>query len=894
MILHCIELRCVGPFHDAARLGPFNSGLNIIAAPNEAGKTTALRAAARALFDRHTTKSEELKCLQPVGTELCPQIAVDFSAGQQRYRIEKCFLQSPTSVLKVHRSGVWENHAEGDAADRKVQEILHASLPGRGVTKPEHWGYLGYLWARQGEVAAWPTLDDEGVGQKIRARLAQIELDPVIEKVRARLSSMSEEVMTSRGKPKIGGIWDSAEKELENVESALSAIRQTRDELETTRHRHEQALATVARLEAEQSLRAQSAKHLTQLATTAERLKGELDARRKELDAAREKLHIASRDAETTKSREAERIKERAALDLAEKTVTEEQTKLSDLRQNSDLEKTQRTSQEQTIARLRAQHEQVQSLLKLRQVERESVALHERQTQATTSASAIASLQEQLASLPALTQKKLTSLNELSHSVVVLRARLEALGLTADVQVERDVCIRIEGDTHAREEKLAQGSSTSFHSPQNLVFTLEGWGRIAIRSGSDAGRDAARELAQAETEFRTALEKAEVPSLDAAREILFARQTLEVELKAARAAHAERLGAYASLDDLKEAAAALQRRCDSLTATISTSPSELTLVELESEEARLAAQISSEEKQLTQISSKLTALETAQQTAREKVQISSETSNELRTRVRLLDTQISELAGRYPEGLEVARTAAQNAFVQAEARFHVTKEQLPPDYEQLPERTRRAIAAAQQVADSLQSARRDRDGAHAVLQSLGSQGLYSRENALEEKHEEILLRREAARTQGWATRILSDLIEHRKHAATRAVLSPLEDRLTTAFAQLTGNRDRRVFLNDTLQIAGLGRTRDAVYPFDNLSQGAREQLLLCLRIAVAQELSVEEPQVLILDDVLVNTDSSRQERVLDLLSELESTLQILVLTCHPDRYRGVGQAVDFA
>ncbi|MGB8481300.1 MAG: metallophosphoesterase [Acidobacteriaceae bacterium] len=56
-------------------------------------------------------------------------------------------------------------------------------------------------------------------------------------------------------------------------------------------------------------------------------------------------------------------------------------------------------------------------------------------------------------------------------------------------------------------------------------------------------------------------------------------------------------------------------------------------------------------------------------------------------------------------------------------------------------------------------------------------------------------------------------------------------------------------------------------------------------------LSEQERQSLILDDVLVNTDPIRQERVLDLLQNAARDIQILVLTCHPDRYRGVGSAV---
>ena len=121
------------------------------------------------------------------------------------------------------------------------------------------------------------------------------------------------------------------------------------------------------------------------------------------------------------------------------------------------------------------------------------------------------------------------------------------------------------------------------------------------------------------------------------------------------------------------------------------------------------------------------------------------------------------------------------------------------------------------------------------------------------------------------------------------MLAPLEQRLTTAFAELTGDTARQVFLDERLQIAGIGRRRDEAHAFDQLSQGAKEQLLLCLRLAVAQELATDEPQVLILDDVLVNTDPVRQDRVLDVLGAQAERLQILILTCHPDRYRGVGQ-----
>ncbi|HRE05257.1 MAG TPA: hypothetical protein PKX00_06590, partial [Opitutaceae bacterium] len=230
-------------------------------------------------------------------------------------------------------------------------------------------------------------------------------------------------------------------------------------------------------------------------------------------------------------------------------------------------------------------------------------------------------------------------------------------------------------------------------------------------------------------------------------------------------------------------------------------------------------------------------------------------------------------------------------FAEAEPRQQATAARLPPDHERLPERNRRATAALQQVRNALLASRTERDSAAGTLESLGGLGLYSQESLLEERRTEAGLRRDALRGQAWTARLAHDLIEHRKQAATRAVLAPLEERLSEAFADLTGVRSRRVFLQDDLQIQGIGTTRDTTHGFDVLSQGAKEQLLLCLRLAVARELAAHEPQVLILDDVLVNTDPGRQKRVLDVLSDQAAHLQIVLLTCHAERYRGLGETL---
>ena len=123
MKLEFIELRNTGPFIDPAGAGPFDSGLNVMAARNEAGKTTFLMSAARALFDRHNVTGEAIERLQPVGTSLAPDISVVFLVAQGRFKIRKRFLHAPTSELCEERDGDWHLIADGDAADSKVLEL---------------------------------------------------------------------------------------------------------------------------------------------------------------------------------------------------------------------------------------------------------------------------------------------------------------------------------------------------------------------------------------------------------------------------------------------------------------------------------------------------------------------------------------------------------------------------------------------------------------------------------------------------------------------------------------------------------------------------------------------------------------------------------------------------
>ena len=217
------------------------------------------------------------------------------------------------------------------------------------------------------------------------------------------------------------------------------------------------------------------------------------------------------------------------------------------------------------------------------------------------------------------------------------------------------------------------------------------------------------------------------------------------------------------------------------------------------------------------------------------------------------------------------------------------KNELPADAEKLPERSKQAARAAAQADMEFQQKNDVLRRIEAQLETRGGEGLYSQECALDEEVEQARIEVARLQRRGWARRLVFELIERREHAATERVLRPLEDRLSAVFAELSGVRNRRVFFNEKLEIVGIGSRRDEAHPFSELSQGGKEQLLLALRAAIALEVAKTEPPLLILDDVLVHTDAVRQRNVLDYLQTLASQVQILVLTCHAERYRGAGK-----
>jgi uncharacterized protein YhaN len=206
------------------------------------------------------------------------------------------------------------------------------------------------------------------------------------------------------------------------------------------------------------------------------------------------------------------------------------------------------------------------------------------------------------------------------------------------------------------------------------------------------------------------------------------------------------------------------------------------------------------------------------------------------------------------------------------------------------------ILEAQREA-ALQESDRARDleiREEANLERLSAQGPYSALVPAEEKvgHLEGELRREELRVE--AVRLLHETVSACRAEALGAVAGPVEAVATRTLQRIAGGRLGRIRVGDGFEPAAVvpDVVAEAV-SLDNLSGGEQEQLYLATRLALAEVLAREERQLVVLDDVLTATDSGRLARVMAVLEEAAERLQVLILTCHPERYRGLRQGRFF-
>jgi hypothetical protein len=211
----------------------------------------------------------------------------------------------------------------------------------------------------------------------------------------------------------------------------------------------------------------------------------------------------------------------------------------------------------------------------------------------------------------------------------------------------------------------------------------------------------------------------------------------------------------------------------------------------------------------------------------------------------------------------------------------------PDTVEALVVSARRAIEALTERTAEVERRRAEVTGR---LQMAGGEGRHDRLTAA--RDELAAARRDqasVARRAAAAVRLHTTLARHRDEVR-QAYVAPFR-REVERLARIVFGPSLALEVDAGLRI--VARTLNGVtVPFEALSSGAKEQLGLCARLAVAALVDAEDGVPVMIDDALGHSDPARLERLAAVFTAATTgtTHQVVVLTCSPARYRGIGAA----
>jgi exonuclease SbcC len=188
---------------------------------------------------------------------------------------------------------------------------------------------------------------------------------------------------------------------------------------------------------------------------------------------------------------------------------------------------------------------------------------------------------------------------------------------------------------------------------------------------------------------------------------------------------------------------------------------------------------------------------------------------------------------------------------------------------------------------------RDLTDVQGQLKGKGSEELHARRCGEEQAWRAV--EREAARIalEVEAHRVLLELFAAARDESVNRAIEPVSERLARWLPLIHGREHVQVDFGADLGVKALTVPDVGSFPEDTkaVSYGEREQLAVLVRLAYGAALAGEERQLVLLDDPLAHADGPHHGRVLDVLGQAANeNLQIIVLTCHPERFSGLQDA----
>ena len=857
-------------------LGPFAPGLNVVHGPNGSGKSTLFLALRHGLLDNPETKAQEVDQLVPWGADLSPRVEIDFEHGGQCFRLRKQFKSSPKTVLERREGDTFIQWKDGKAAVATIREMLTGPSKVRALASRDEWGLAQILWAPQEAIALEPVSAD--VGAHLRQALAtqlsaagapirdavEKAYDDLFQKKRGELKKHAALLTIKAELATVTEQTQALKTELGRFDELSETVGTLSGNLATLRQQRKDGTHTLASL---RDAAAQFQKHTA--------AKAQAESRRDAATAQYEALNttverIAQLRAALTKT---DQDAEKARTDISQ--LGEKQTALAAEKEAATADKRQVAPNPAARAR------------DFNAAAAEATRLARQLADVEKAAAMLAGLREQLTKLGAPSADTLGAIRKLAGRHREAVAALEYATLTVEIQPLADLRINVTEGEADRGPDVAAGMATTVKGLPRIAFEIEGVARITARGPIDSAddlRDAVADAARELAELTAPLGTQDVDELEARRRDADA---VEKSRDTTQARSETLLGSLPNVDALREAAGQAAQARDAFFEEQPTwretppDPEALqrehaTASQVIDERLRTATdQLQEVEIALAQANEKLTGLE--KQKGRDQAELTKVTGDGL------TDAQRQKSLTKH----SMSNAAAQAEIESAAEALNEIQGDPVTEAEELAERLAQTETAETDAEDKAKQAKWQ-------LDDLAKRAPYDALARLEERIAVREAERDREQLHVDAIKLLHDTIEDCHAQAAADVAGPVGEMATALFHEIAGDALGAIRLgNDFAPDAVTPKALGGATQLTTLSGGEREQVHLAVRLALAQVLARDERQLVVLDDVLTYTDPERFGHILAILRRLSDRLQIVVLTCHPERYESLADAAFF-
>lgn len=852
------------------RLDLPGNGVVVIEGENEVGKSS-IAEALWVVFDvPDSSDSERIRAIKPIDRDAATEIEVEVSTGEYRFVYFKRYHRSPRTELRIQAPR--PEHLTGREAHDRAMAILKETMD------TTLWSALRLL---QGESlnevplaghASLAAALDEAAAAHLGGDREESLMDRVHREYRLYFTETGRENRDFAALRSDAAARERAVRDLEKRIDALDALAERHAELESECARLGAAATEAAA--AAIAAREEVAEH-NRLAAAVENLETLARLARSERDAALAELERRERVEQSLAT-----ARERLALLEPQRASTAEELARA----------------EHELARVKEQADAAEAEHRRQtanaRVAGDDYAYHHERLQVEQMAERVERVQRNQAELRELAgrlnaigvnARVIAGLEALDREYQQAASRAGAEGAAVEVNVQSPATIAFDGEA----AHVEPGTPFEARVAGEAVFVLPGGIEVRVRAGHQAAQAAAA-AAEARARLEAALTAAGVASVVEARELESERRAL-IERRAGLERQVEA--------DLRDQTA------ESLAAKLSRSRSWVDGYEASRQASVPLPATLQEAREARDAAAATEALAaTAHEAAREALQRATERLSELKAGMERLDHQ-AEAAAREVAGLaasldeatarEPAEKLSARAVEAADALASIDRE-LEGARRSLDElgdaaaRLAAAEAAERKAGQALQDAERERSEVRGALQHAGESGLHQQlqdaRSALDAAASELA----SWEARANAARTLHDTLKRHRDAARRAYAAPLQDRVQE-FGRAVFGPTFAIELDTELRIAR--RTLNGVtLEFHRLSVGAREQLGILLRLAVASLVSKSGGVPLVLDDVLGWSDPRRLRRIGEVLALAARETQVLVLTCTPERFASVAPA----